>query len=253
MAGSCAYPQHDGCTLNVYISLHLESFFTPKSHWNEMSGVREVSNFGIVLACTFSGGWNICLTLTRLLRFFGSSSSISNSISRSCCLIWTISDWMDSSKFMTVLHILSSSFWRSFEATIINSIRPFTLEISSWKTTQHREILNFSNVLIYFFKGELWQKYISWTTEPNLPWVSESFYTCFRFRLSLKKWHARKVFSCLRSSGEDMSADEAPCRTREKTAGTEGKPNLAFSKTIMRFPRPIQKKKTALWIENSYG
>lgn len=79
---------------------------------------------------------NDSLTLTRLLRFLGSSSCNRDSISPVCCLIWTVRDWTDSSRFLTVLHVLSSSFCRSFDATTINSIRPRTLAISSYKQGQ---------------------------------------------------------------------------------------------------------------------
>ena len=67
---------------------------------------------------------------------------------------------------------------------------------------------------------------------PHLPYPGchRLFMRGFRFRLSLKKWPTRKVFSksfflrprrlCLRPT-----ADEAPRHTREKTSGTQDTPS----------------------------
>ena len=66
------------------------------------------------------------------------------------------------------------------------------------------------------------------------PACQRLFMRGFRFRLSLKKWPAWKVFTSgfaarvLKTSRP--AADEAPRRTREKTSGTQGTLLLNFNK-----------------------
>ena len=67
------------------------------------------------------------------------------------------------------------------------------------------------------------------------PGFHRLFMRGFRFRLSIKKWATRKVFSksffsrlrhsCLRPKTCRPAADEAPHHTREKTSVTQGTPS----------------------------